>query len=333
MTYGYVLAALLLLPAQAALAFEDSGDNVAELVLESLRLPKTTLVSLAEATVRISPKQVQVDYVFRNIGEAPVTSVVIFPMPEVEGPYVNIDAGNTTSANFLDFAATQDGAAVKPELQQRVYSAGLDLTDTLTGNGISLNPLSEAAKSDVRTLPQAAVEKWLTLGLLVEDPSEMSEDGKKVYAPTWAMRSTYSWTVTFPPGKDVHISTVHANSIGSSVAFGLNPDAPPDDPGLKATRDRYCIDDAIMKAAKEMQEGQSAFNVSWSSFKLNAGSSWSPGIGTFRLIIEKSSPSSLVSACGGGEKKISPTSVETTVSDFTPDKPIDVLYFDPAESP
>lgn len=333
MTYRYVLAALFLLPAHSASAFEDSGDNVSELVLESLLVPKTTLVSLAETTVRISSKQVRVDYVFRNTSESTVSSVLTFQMPDVEGPYVNIDAGDTASQNFLGFTATQDGAEVKPELQQRVYTTGLDQTGTLTESKVALNPLSEAAKADVGTLSQATVDTWLSLGLLVEDPSETGDDGKKVYAPTWTMKSTYSWVVALPPGKDVHITTVHANSIGSSVAFGLSADAGPDDPALKSMQERYCVDDAIIKAAKELREGQSAFNASWSSFKLNAGSAWSPGIGTFRLIVEKSSPSSLVSVCGASDKKIGPASIEMTVRDFTPDKTIDVLYLDPAEAP
>jgi hypothetical protein len=333
MTYRCILAALLLLPGQAAFAFEDSGDNVSQLVLESLQLPKTTLVSLAETTVRISSRQVQVDYVFRNTGETAVTSVVTFPMPHVEGPYVNIDAGDTASKNFLGFAATQDGAVVKPELQQRIYSAGLDLTKPLIDNKVALNPLSEAAKSGIRALPPATVDKWLTFGLLVEDPSETGDDGKKVYAPAWTMKSTYSWIVTFPPGKDIRISTTHANSIGSSVAFGLSPDAGPDDPALKSMQEKYCADDAIMEAAKASNDGQSAFNASWSTFKLNAGSAWSPGIGTFRLIVEKSSPSGLISVCATGNRKADETSIETTVTDFMPDKAIDVLYLDPAESP
>ena len=333
MTHRWVLATLLLFPADAALAFEDSGDNVSQLVLESLQVPKTTLISLAETTVRISSRQVQVDYVFRNTSDAPVTSVVTFQMPEVEGPYVNIDAGDTASKNFLGFKAMQDGAAVKPELQQRVYSAGLDLTGQMTDRKVALNPLSEAAKSDVRALPQATVDKWLSLGLLVEDPSETGDDGKKVYAPTWAMKSTYSWIVAFPPGKDVHITTVHANSIGSSVAFGLSADAGPNDPGLKSMQEKYCVDDAVIKAAKESDEGQSAFSASWSSFKLIAGSAWSPGIGRFRLIVEKGSPSSLISVCGAGDRKNEPISIEMTVTDFTPDRTIDVLYLDPAESP
>jgi hypothetical protein len=333
MTHRCVLAALFLLPAHAALAFEDSGDNISQLVLESLQVPKTTLVSLAEATVRISSKQVQVDYVFRNASESTISSVVTFQMPDVEGPYVNIDAGDTATKNFLGFTATEDGAEVKPELQQRVYSTGLDQTVTLIDSKVALNPLSEAAKADVQALPQAIVDKWLSLGLLVEDPSETSDDGKKVYAPTWTMKSTYSWIVAFPPGKDVHITTVHANSIGSSVAFGLSADAGPDDPALKSMQERYCVDDAIIKAAKELREGQSAFNASWSSFKLNAGSAWSPGIGTFRLIVERSSPSSLISVCGAGEKKSDPTSIEMTFRDFTPDRAIEVLYLDPAEAP
>jgi hypothetical protein len=327
-----VLAALVMLPAHGAFAFTDSGDNVAELVLRSLVMPKTTLVAMAETTVRISPRTVQADYVFHNAGEAPVTSVVVFPLPDVEGPYVNFDAGDTSVDNFLGFAATMDGKAVKPRLQQRVYSAELDLTDRLTAAKVALNPLSEKAKADVQSLPAATIDEWLRLGLLVEDTSETAADGGKVYAPAWTLKSTLSWSATFPPGMDMKISTSHANSLGSSVGFGLSSDAGTDDPGVKSLTEKYCVDASIIAAAKATQDNGSAYNASWSTYRLKAGSDWSPGIGTFTLIIEPSSDAGLASACGPEGEHAGPGSA-VVFKDYGPDKDIDVLFLDPAESP
>jgi len=328
-----MLAALLSLAAHPALAFYDTGDNVAELAPGSLQLAKTANVVLVAERLAISQHKVRVDYVFRNMGDQPVTTLVVFQLPDVEGPYTNFDAGDTGKDNFLGYAASQDGGAVRAVLQQRVYSAGIEMTTRLINAKVGLNPLSEAAKTAVAALPQATIDEWAALGLIVEDASQQTPEGKKVFVPAWTMKSAYYWTATFPPAKDVHIANSHANSVGSSVAFGLSADAPADDPNRVALKDKYCVDDAFAKAAAAMQEGGGEYNASWTSYKLRGGSPLTPAIGKFTLVVEKSDPSSLVSFCGTAIKQTSPTTYETTVGDFTPDRDIDILYLDRAEAP
>jgi hypothetical protein len=328
-----MLAALLSLAAHPALAFYDTGDNVAELQPGSLQLAKTANIALVAEKLVISQHKVHVDYVFRNMGDQPVTTLVVFQMPDVEGPYTNFDAGDTGKDNFLGYAASQEGGPVRAILQQRVYSAGVEMTTRLINAKVGLNPLSESATKAVAGLPPATADEWAALGLIVEDASQQAPDGKKVFVPAWTMKSAFYWTVTFPPAKDVHIANSHANSVGSSVAFRLSTDAPADDPDRVALSQKYCVDDAFTKAAAAIQEGGGDYNASWTSYKLRGGSPLSPAIGKFTLVVEKSDDSSLVSFCGTAIKQTGPTTYETTVSDFTPDKDIDILYLDRAEAP
>jgi hypothetical protein len=328
-----ILAALLTLAAQPACAFYDTGDNVAELTPGSLQVAKTADLTLVEEKLNIAPHKIHVDYLFRNKSSEPVTTMVVFQLPDVEGPYTNIDAGDTTKDNFLAYAVSQDGAPVKAVLQRRIYSADVEMTNRLITAKIPLNPLSDAAKTAVAALPQATIDEWSALGLIVEDASQQSPDGKKVFVPAWVMKSAYYWTATFPAGKDVRITNSHDNSLGSSLGFSLHEDAPADDLARKALQDKYCVDDAFMKAAAAIRESGSTFNASWASYRVRVGSAMSPEIGKFTLTVEKSDPNSLVSFCSNDIKQIGPTTSQSTSTGYTPERDVDVLYLDRAEAP
>ena len=99
---------------------------------------------MEEEKLYISPKEVRVDYVFRNTSETAVETYVAFPMPDIPGGLEqNMDAGDVESDNFLGFTVTQDGADLKPSLQQRAYVGDLDMTDAVKKAGIPMNPQSQ----------------------------------------------------------------------------------------------------------------------------------------------------------------------------------------------
>ena len=54
-------------------------------------------------------------------------------------------------------------------------------------------------------------------------------------------------------------------------------------------------------------------------------------IGKFHVVIDKGSPKNLVSFCGEGVKKISPTAFEMTKTDFYPERDLAVLILVPME--
>ena len=58
---------------------------------------------------------------------------------------------------------------------------------------------------------------------------------------------------------------------------------------------------------------------------LKTGANWSGPIQDFRLVIDKGEASALVSFCGDGVKKISPTQFEMRKTNFTPEGNISVL--------
>src|SRR5262245_10239831 len=99
----------LLIPACASLALTCAAfanDSTAELGAGGLNLVRSDAVDLLAEDLYVSHDEVRVTYRFRNHTEAPVTTLVAFPLPDVdastedEGNFVLPDPG---SDNFVDF--------------------------------------------------------------------------------------------------------------------------------------------------------------------------------------------------------------------------------------
>ena len=71
----------MLLAAWPALA----NDSTAELGTGGLILSRTDAVRMVKEDLFISEEKVTVDYVFRNVTDADVSTIVAFPMPDIAG--------------------------------------------------------------------------------------------------------------------------------------------------------------------------------------------------------------------------------------------------------
>ena len=67
------------------------------------------------------------------------------------------------------------------------------------------------------------------------------------------------------------------------------------------------------------------------SYILHTGANWAGSIAKFHLIIDKGSPDNLISLCGYEVTESSPTLVESSKSNFTPNNDIDIIIFKPFE--
>ena len=98
----------LMLTLGAAQAF--ANDTTAELKTGGLVFTRSGDIAMQQETLYISPKEVRVDYVFRNISDKAVETFVAFPMPDITGSGdPMMDAGNVESDNFLGFSVVQMG--------------------------------------------------------------------------------------------------------------------------------------------------------------------------------------------------------------------------------
>jgi len=329
------LAVILALYATAAMA----NDTTAELKTGGLVYTRSDAISMEEEKLYISPKEVRVDYVFRNTSEAEVETYVAFPMPDISGgPDQNVDAGDVESDNFLGFTVTQDGADLKPSLQQRAYVGDLDMTDAVKTAGVPMNPQSQTAREAIKKLSPETIEDWLTRGLLIPDIYDDGSGMKKEYMPMWTLKSAYFWKTSFPTDRDIKVSHRYRPSVGGTVATTfLDENDEPKGERFEEYRKKFCVDDGFVKLARKsnaaMREGHPSLVENWISYVLTTGANWAGPIKKFTLIVDKGEGDNYVSFCGTGVKKTGPTTFEMTAVDFYPEKDLDILLLVPTQAP
>ncbi|MCV3208987.1 DUF4424 domain-containing protein [Mesorhizobium sp. YC-39] len=331
--FRYVVTAVLAICAAPALA----NDSVAELGTGGLILSRSDAVAMESEDLFISADKVTVDYVFRNNTDKDVDSIVAFPMPDIEGDPNEMPAiPEDQSDNFLGFEVTIDGVAAKPQLEQKVFALGIDISADLKAQNVPFYPFGDAAKAALAKLPPAVADDWVNRGIIIEDTSDDGSGMKTVYVPFWQLRSTYWWRSTFPANKAVHVAHHYKPSVGgtSSVSFFYDGKFQGQ---YAAYKTRYCMDDAfenaIRKAAKADPDGTPKYFENRIAYILTTGGNWASGsIGKFKLTIDKGDPKNLVSFCGDNVRKVGPTTFEMTADDFYPEHDIDILLLEPSNS-
>jgi hypothetical protein len=113
-----MMAASLLAIVVPSSANDSSGFLGTTGVVE---LTKTDAISMVSERLEIGMDQVRVDYVFRNVTDKPVATVLAFPMPDIDLP-IGPTAANyllpARSDNFLGFKVTADGKPITTALER-----------------------------------------------------------------------------------------------------------------------------------------------------------------------------------------------------------------------
>ncbi|RWN52521.1 DUF4424 domain-containing protein [Mesorhizobium sp.] len=329
--FRYVLTAALALSATPVFA----NDSIAELGTGGLILSRSDAVAMESEDLYISPEKVTVDYVFRNNTDKDVDAIVAFPMPDIEGDPNEMPAiPDGQSDNFLGFEVTIDGVAAKPQLEQKAFALGIDISADLESQNVPFYPFGDAARAALAKLPQAVADDWVDRGLIIEDTADDGSGMKTVYVPFWQLRSTYWWRSTFPANKAVRVAHRYKPSVGgtSSVSFFYDGQFQGQ---YAAYKTRYCMDgtfeNAIRKAAKGTPDGTPRYFENRIAYVLTTGGNWATGsIGKFKLTVDKGDPKNLVSFCGENVRKVGPTRFEMTAENFYPEHDIDIMLLVPS---
>ncbi len=310
-----------------------ANDSVAELGTGGLVLARSDSIAMESEDLFLSRDKVTVDYVFRNGSDKDIDTIVAFPMPDIEGNPNEVPSIPDDRDNFLDFEATMDGKPLSPQLEQRAFAVGLDVSADLRAQNVPFYPFGDAASDALAKLPQQVADDWLARGIIVLDEFDDGSGWKTVRRPYWQLRSTYWWRATFPAGKPVRVSHRYKPSVGATVGLNFYVNGEFGDQ-YDAYRTRYCMDADFEKAVRKAMavagpDGNPPRYESRLSYILTTGGNWAGGIiGTFKLTVDKGYPASLVSFCGTGVKKIGPTTFQMTARDFDPAHDIDVLFVD-----
>jgi len=332
---GISRAALAVLAAGVvALGFgggASANDSSAELRSGGLVMKKDPAVEMRSEDLFISAKQVRVRYRFANTSARDVSILVAFPMPDItiEGEDDMLAIPTQDPVNIVGFTTTVDGRPVTAEVEQKAVKGGVDRTAYLKANGIPLAPHLEATNKILDALPQARKDEIIRLGLgqIMEYDSGNGWE-KHLYA-TWTLKTTFWWRQTFPAGREVLVEHRYTPSVGQTAGTSWGSPYWIKEPRYRETVRRFCVDATFIAAVKNTPRrpdvAYAPFTEERIDYVLTTGANWKKPIGDFRLVVDKSDTDSLVSFCGDGVRKISPTQFEVRHTNWTPTRELSIL--------
>ncbi|HEX5958472.1 MAG TPA: DUF4424 family protein [Hyphomicrobiaceae bacterium] len=329
-------AATALIGCPSLLTTAWAAGRTAELATGGLLLPKTAEIEIKLEDLFISPRQIRATYHLRNPGSDEVRSLIVFPMPDVTVSDAATDVSLPTDdpKNLLGFTALVDGKPVKLNVVQKAFARGMDRTAELERLNVPLAPHLEKTDKALRRVQPADGEDLTKKGLTVVEEHSVGRGMLKQLSPRWTLRTTHYWQQKFPAGKEVKIEQRYKPSIGRSAQTLLGDPETMKDAWFKAYSRKYCLDDAFLAAvAQARQKAKSQHGAPFSeqriSYLLATGANWERPIGDLHIVVDTGSASSLISFCGEGVKKISPTRYEMRKTDYSPSRDLHILILKP----
>jgi len=318
------IAAAALAPLGALLA----NDSTAEHGAGGLVLKQSRDIDMVSEDLYVSAERIRVRYVFRNRAPRDVSVTVAFPMPDrdlAEDRYGD-------SAYPGDFATRVDGRAVAMAVERRAVLGSTDHSALLQRLGVPIAPDEEGTRRIVEALaalPPAQRERLRALRLIEVDEYDAGQGWQREPVPAWTVRETWYWQQVFPAGRDLRIEHEYAPGTGGSVDVALaRPDYRNSEEGRREQAD-YCTDRAFLaaldRASREAPRRGGSITERRVRYILTTGGNWRSPIGEFRLVVDKGRPENLVSFCGAGVRRISPTQFEVRRSNWRPDRDLAVL--------
>ena len=312
-----VLAAIMLAAPAAA------NDSVASMGAGGLVLERTDGIEMRSEDLYVSAAEIRVRYRFFNRTAQDISTIVAFPMPDLQGG-IESDVALEDPLR-MPFTTTVNGRRVATNVEQKAVLNGVDHSDMMRGLGVPLTPRGDATMQALAALPRPQIDMLIEMGL-VEDRSWMDQ-GVRILelAPLWTLKTTHYWTQVFPTGRELDVRHQYAPAIGGSSGSVFGDPALADSEYANQEATQYCTDDAFWAGARRMRARGLHLSETWVDYILTTGANWAEPIGEFRLVVDKGSASNLVSFCGEGVRKIGPTRFEIRRRNYTPTRDLSVL--------
>jgi hypothetical protein len=316
-------AVAAIIGAGAALA----NDSTAEMTAGGLVLKNSRNIDMLEEDLYVSAEQIRVSYVFRNQAAADEQAIVAFPMPDRDLS----QEGYGDIAHVRDFATTVEGRPAATQVERKAMLGTVDHTALLTRLGMPVAPPIDYVQGDPdpilaawRLLSDADKQQLRRLALVEEEGDTLR--------PLWTVKETFYWTQTFPAGRDLRIRHSYRPGTGGSVGAQLAyPNLRREPAGRQMIRD-YCADQAFLAGADRLRREAGENGIPSEQrfgYILRTGGNWRSPIRSFRLVVDKGDPRNIVSFCGTGVRRISPTQFEMRRTNWRPDRDLRVLIIQP----
>ncbi|WP_448189165.1 DUF4424 family protein [Azospirillum sp. sgz301742] len=334
--FPFVLAAAFLLHSGVAAANDSTGFQGTT----GIELSSTNDIRMVAEDLRIGLDEISVSYVFRNVSDHPVETMVVFPLPDLD-----LSLGSTApnwgfpseGHDFLNFRLWINDRPLTPTLERRAFHQGKEVTRELEAAGaLDLVPWARGGYDEqAKALSASALAGLRRAGLI--------QEGEDENTPQWQVRNRYFWRQTFPAGEDVRVRHVYKPFVGHALLGKVTEVdgrtvvgrfvGDKENPG----GDRYCLDDGTRRALAAVQNRSSKdampFSAAEIEYIVTTARNWRGPIGRFHLTLDKGAPENMLSVCWNGLKKTGPTTFEATVADFVPDRDIRLLVFVREKSP
>ncbi|HEY0131596.1 MAG TPA: DUF4424 domain-containing protein [Allosphingosinicella sp.] len=307
-----VLLAALALAAPAA-----ANDSTAEHAAGGLVLTRSGDIDMVSEDLFVSAGEVRVRYVFRNRGPREIRTIVAFPMPDRDlGEEREMDVAYPSG-----FETRVDGRRVTMKVERKAMVGGVDRTALLAALGVATDAGSEA----LDRLKPADQERLVKLGVAGRDEYDAGKGWERHLAPAWTVKESWFWEQVFPAGRDLVVEHRYVPGTGGSVDAALGfPEFRASPEGRAMIRD-YCVEPAFLAGLDRLRRRSPATPEQRIGYILTTGGNWRSPIGDFRLVVDKGAPANLVSFCGDGVRKISPTSFEMRKKNWRPDRDLRIL--------
>lgn len=290
-----------------------------------LRLTVNSGVAMVSEDLKIAVGGIEIAYVFRNGGDAPVTTLVAFPLPLLPAGAPDIaDAlpQEDDPLNFVGFTVAVDGKPVTPAVDQRASVLGVDITDRLKADGVPLNPfVRQEARAALAGLPKDKRAFYERNGLAVwsgDDPLSVQ----------WDVATSFYWQQTFPAGKPVAVAHRYMPVSGSGLMTAGDLAAPE---RVADLRQAFCLTDQDLERLRgwvaPAKSGQVAqLQRATVQYVLRTGANWAGPIGQFRLTVVKPAPDALMAFCVPAGLTRSADGTVFEAKDFVPQSDLAILF-------
>jgi len=293
-----------------------ANDTTASFALGGLVPLKQSDVAMETEVLRVTPDQIQVDYVFRNQSDKDVDATVAFPLPKFNHQfffYENSPWADENSGNLVNFSATVDGAAVPTQSLTRAYLGDIDITERLHTLNV---PFGKGV------LPQYPAE----VNTKLIDAKLMRKDGKQ-NIPVWDEQTTFYWPQKFPASSTIRVGHRYAPATGYEHYNGEGQDTPAS----------LCMSDADTAGFRRLVEadktraplgGGYIAELANVDYILTTANNWHGPIGDFSLTITTDRPHTMVASCYPGLERSAPNTLTLHRTAFSPPADLRVYFIE-----
>ncbi len=191
-----------------------ANDTMAEFGAGGLRFERTDELRMEREDLFLSPDEVRVFYVIRNLTAHDVRGTVAFPMPDIDVEDMSETPHDfhryANDGDIFDFHVEVDGRPIVPGFEAKaVLSSGQDITDLLKRHHVSL------VDPDHENLKPEQVKPLTAAGVLYDDDE---------HHPAWTVKPVYHWNQVFAAGQELSITHRYKPVLGGTT-LSLDPRA------------------------------------------------------------------------------------------------------------